>query len=55
VKGKRVRKHNLNDGDVVHIGQHEIMYIDERVPKQQRAAIEPAELPAAASEPAWGE
>jgi type II secretory pathway predicted ATPase ExeA len=55
VKGKRVRKHNLNDGDVVHIGQHEIMYIDERVPKQQRASAEPAELPTSASEPAWGE
>jgi len=54
VKGKRVRKHNLNDGDVVQIGQHEIMYIDERAPKQQRSA-EPSELRTTASEPAWGE
>jgi hypothetical protein len=23
----------LNDGDVVQVGQHEIMYIDERVPR----------------------
>jgi type II secretory pathway predicted ATPase ExeA len=30
VKSKRVRRHNLNDGDVVQVGQHEIMYIDER-------------------------
>jgi general secretion pathway protein A len=30
VKSKRVRRHNLNDGDVVQIGQHEVMYIDER-------------------------
>ena len=30
VKSKRVRRHNLNDGDVVLVGQHEIMYIDER-------------------------
>jgi putative secretion ATPase (PEP-CTERM system associated) len=27
---KRVRRRILNDGDVIHIGQHEIMYIDER-------------------------
>jgi general secretion pathway protein A len=31
VKSKRVRRHNLNDGDVVVVGQHEIMYLDERV------------------------
>jgi type II secretory pathway predicted ATPase ExeA len=33
VQSKRVRRHNLNDGDVVVVGQHEIMYIDERVPR----------------------
>src|SRR5450631_1664061 len=33
VQSKRVRRHNLNDGDVVHVGQHEIMYIDERPPR----------------------
>jgi general secretion pathway protein A len=33
VQSKRVRRHNLNDGDVVQIGQHEIMYIDERAPR----------------------
>jgi general secretion pathway protein A len=33
VKSKRVRRHNLNDGDVVVVGQHEIMYIDERMPR----------------------
>ena len=27
---KRVRTHNLNDGDVIIIGQHELLYIDER-------------------------
>jgi type II secretory pathway predicted ATPase ExeA len=32
---KRVRHHNLNDGDVIIIGQHELLYIDERV--QHRA------------------
>ena len=30
VKSKRVRRHNLNDGDVVQVGQHDFMYIDER-------------------------
>ena len=36
VKSKRVRRHNLNDGDVVLVGQHEIMYIDERTPARSR-------------------
>ncbi len=36
---KRVRYHNLNDGDVVMIGQHELLYIDERA--QHRASGEP--------------
>lgn len=31
VRGKRVRRRMLNDGDVVHIGQHEIMYFDDRM------------------------
>jgi general secretion pathway protein A len=30
LQSKRVRYHNLNDGDVVTIGQHELLYIDER-------------------------
>jgi hypothetical protein len=33
-----VRRYNLNDGDVVQVGQHEIMYIDERVPRLRTAA-----------------
>jgi len=46
---KRVRYHNLNDGDVITIGQHELLYIDERA--QHRAAAESA----AAAAPAMGE
>jgi general secretion pathway protein A len=42
VQSKRVRRYNLNDGDVVQVGQHEIMYIDERVPRL-RGAGDPAE------------
>jgi general secretion pathway protein A len=38
VQSKRVRRYNLNDGDVVQVGQHEIMYIDERVPRLRNAA-----------------
>ncbi len=40
VKSKRVRKHNFNDGDVVMVGQHEVMYMDERAPRM-RAGLEP--------------
>ncbi len=31
VHSKRVRRHNLNDGDVVTLGQHELLYVDERI------------------------
>ena len=31
VQGKRVRRYNLNDGDIVVIGKHELMYVDERL------------------------
>ena len=41
VKSKRVRRHNLNDGDVVQVGQHEIMYIDERAPRVRSPADRP--------------
>ena len=30
VKSKRVRRQHLNDGDVVVIGKHELIYMDER-------------------------
>jgi len=42
VQSKRVRRYNLNDGDVVQVGQHEIMYIDERVPRV-RSSLDPTE------------
>jgi len=32
----------LNDGDVVQVGQHEIMYIDERSPRL-RNTLDPAD------------
>jgi type II secretory pathway predicted ATPase ExeA len=30
LKGKRVRRHLLHDGDVLVVGKHELMYVDER-------------------------
>lgn len=30
VKSKRVRRHHLNAGDVIALGEHEIVYLDER-------------------------
>jgi hypothetical protein len=31
VRDKRMRRHTLRDGDVVVIGQHEVLYVDEQV------------------------
>ncbi len=40
LRSKRIRRHNLNDGDVVVIGEHEITYIDERSTRtRQRADV----------------
>jgi general secretion pathway protein A len=43
VRAKRVRRRILNDGDVVHIGQHEIMYFDERMARGRTQHIETAD------------
>lgn len=40
VKSKRVRRHYLNDGDVVVLGKHEIMYLDERSARARGPAHE---------------
>ena len=48
VQSKRVRRYNLNDGDVVQVGQHEIMYIDERVPRLRTAADAEPQAPSRA-------
>ncbi|MGH8258661.1 MAG: AAA family ATPase [Steroidobacteraceae bacterium] len=42
VQGKRMRRHNLNDGDVVVIGKHELMYVDERLPSKRTGLAEAA-------------
>jgi hypothetical protein len=41
LKSKRVRRHHLNDGDVVVIGKHEIIYVDERSGRGRPASLEP--------------
>jgi len=38
IHSKRMRRHSLNDGDVVQIGRHEIMYLDERLQRLRPAA-----------------
>jgi pSer/pThr/pTyr-binding forkhead associated (FHA) protein len=37
VKSNRVRRHHLNDGDVVLIGKHELIYVDERAARGRHA------------------
>ena len=40
VKSKRVRRHYLNDGDVVIIGKHELIYVDERLARTRSTLTE---------------
>jgi general secretion pathway protein A len=35
VRSKRVRSHHLNDGDVISLGRHELIYVDERSARAQ--------------------
>jgi general secretion pathway protein A len=42
VQDKRVRRYNLNDGDVVMIGKHEIMYVDERLARARLSSSDGA-------------
>jgi hypothetical protein len=30
IRGERVRRHNLNDGDVISLGSHQLVYVDQR-------------------------
>ncbi|HEV3287283.1 MAG TPA: hypothetical protein VG011_11055, partial [Steroidobacteraceae bacterium] len=36
----RVRRHYLNDGDVVLVGKHELIYVDERAARTRSAFTE---------------
>jgi general secretion pathway protein A len=42
VQGRRVRRYNLNDGDIVVIGKHEIMYVDERLARARQSPADGA-------------
>jgi type II secretory pathway predicted ATPase ExeA len=41
VKSARVRRHHLNDGDVVLIGKHELIYMDDRAARSRAPQAEP--------------
>ena len=51
LQGRRVRRHNLNDGDVIMIGKHEILYVDERAPRGKSANAFIETMPGALPEP----
>ncbi len=57
VKSKRVRRHNLNDGDVITIGKHDLLYVDERSGQQaSHTGSQPAiSIEAGPDDPAHGE
>ena len=45
VKSARVRRHYLNDGDVVLVGKHELIYVDERTPRSARGLVHTDTIP----------
>jgi general secretion pathway protein A len=40
VNSNRVRRHYLNDGDVVLVGKHELIYVDERAPRSREPHVD---------------
>ena len=46
-----MRRHYLNDGEVVLVGKHELIYVDERAGRH-RATLTDNQLPAIAAKPA---
>jgi pSer/pThr/pTyr-binding forkhead associated (FHA) protein len=40
IRSKRVRRHHLNDGDVISLGRHQLVYLDERNARTQQATGE---------------
>jgi len=53
VKSKRVRRHYLNDGDVVVIGKHELIYVDERLARTRTSLTDtiPGVVPPGVEDP----
>jgi len=55
IRGKRVRRHTLRDGDVITLGQHELMYVDDQAEHEHLATTHdelPRVTPFAANEDA---
>jgi general secretion pathway protein A len=50
VKSNRVRRHYLNEGDVVLVGKHELIYVDERAGRHRSSLTD--NLPALETKPA---
>jgi type II secretory pathway predicted ATPase ExeA len=40
IKSKRISQYNLNDGDVISLGDHELVYVDERAGRRAARALE---------------
>jgi general secretion pathway protein A len=59
IHGKRVRRHTLRDGDVIAMGQHELLYVDDKSAEHEHLDTTHDELPrvtsAAANEDAGEE
>ncbi len=53
IKSKRVRRRHLNDGDVIVLGRHEIMYLDEHAGRSahDESPAQAVDEPAAGDEP----
>jgi general secretion pathway protein A len=45
VRGKRVRRHTLRDGDVIMMGQHELLYVDDPAAEHEHLATTHDDLP----------
>lgn len=57
IKSRRVRRHNLNDGDVITIGKHDLIYLDLRTDRaaHQASGAFPAADATGANLPGHGE
>jgi len=55
VKSNRVRRHYLNDGDVVLVGKHELIYVDERASRTRASPLSGTLAQVRAATEAFGE
>jgi hypothetical protein len=45
IRGKRVRRHTLRDGDVITMGQHELLFVDDQSAEHEHLASTHDDLP----------